>query len=109
MQDMDHNFQSLNTEQCSIVEKAIARIQDGIHIIFKSEQAVREASAKPLFEQITQLYQLSLMVRYMDPYAESWLQPAVDYFIQQFKNPNAVLISPPSKETIENMIGWDIN
>lgn len=109
MQDMDHNFQGLNTEQRSIVEKAIARTQEGIHIIFKSEQAVREASAKPLFEQITQLYQLSLMVRYMDQYAESWLLPAVDYFIQQFKNPKAVLISPPSKETIENMIGWDIN
>jgi alkylation response protein AidB-like acyl-CoA dehydrogenase len=109
IKEMKANFLTLATPQKTVVELALGQLEDSLETIKDSDQAVQEASAKPLFEKFAQLYQLSLMIRYKDPHSEQWLNPAIDFFVDQLRVPQSLKIIPPEQAIIENMLGWDIN
>lgn len=66
-----------------------------------------ETSAKPLFEQLIRIYQLTLAQQEMEDTNRKWLKPALDYMKNGQKN-DLELVTPPSNQIVKNLICWDV-
>lgn len=72
------------------------------------EKDLIETAASKLFEQLTILYQIALLLHYNDPQSNIWIKPALDYFRHALRADSLDLPKLPSIETIENLMGWKI-
>ena len=65
-----------------------------------------ESSAKPLFKELIQLYQMSLLIEEMDAVNEAWMKPALDFLATEYENDLRVE-NVLTKEQVEDHIGWE--
>lgn len=74
--------------------------------LLKEDRDTVETTAKPLFEQLTRLYQVALIHQHTDEVSREWTQPALEFLIDQLR-PDALAIHPaPAREKVEALIGW---
>jgi len=66
-----------------------------------------EMTGKKLFEQLTSLYQMALMINACDETSEAWVKPSLDYFRNQ-KNNSLAPETPLSAAVVKNLIAWAI-
>jgi hypothetical protein len=68
-----------------------------------------EASAKVFFENLTSLYQISLLIDNLDKESNVWIDPALNYLKTAYY-PSAKLqqVHPLSVETVNGLIAWNI-
>lgn len=75
--------------------------------ILKADEDTVQVNAKPFFESLTQLYQMTLLIQNKDETSEKWIAPALSYFDRKIKGQKGYhLQSSPSIETIRDMMGW---
>ncbi|MBN2731034.1 MAG: hypothetical protein JXR26_01270, partial [Balneolaceae bacterium] len=67
---------------------------------------VIEASAKPLFKELIELYQMALMIREYDEENEAWIKPALDYMQSRFSGQRGIQ-KPIGLDRLEDLIGWE--
>jgi len=70
-------------------------------------QELKETTAKPLFEQLTALYQIALLLKYKDPQSEQWINPALAYLMSQFRDSKLTIKHPNTTDTIKDLMAWE--
>lgn len=84
-----------------------------LHFLFKKmvtatrDQA--ESTAKPLFNRLIRLYQITLLLHYRDSESEAWIDPALEYLVRALKKETLELRTPLSIEKVEDLMAWKID
>ena len=68
--EIDTNIPLLNKDYQAIIKKELEEIKKILSSLQKQEQEIIEATAKPLFERLTLIYQLTLLAYYKDEFSE---------------------------------------
>jgi hypothetical protein len=66
-----------------------------------------EATTKPLFEKLTSLYQISLLVDAPNNESKHWLLPAIDYLKSKYEPAVLKEQKPLSVEEVRSLIEWE--
>ncbi|MBS1686863.1 MAG: acyl-CoA dehydrogenase family protein [Bacteroidetes bacterium] len=67
-----------------------------------------EASAKPFFENITSLYQISLLCDAMDETSKKWIAPALTWLVKNYKGDAGLdTITPLTVEGVRGLLAWE--
>ena len=66
-----------------------------------------EASAKIFFEQLTSLYQISLLIEAMNSTNKTWIEPALNYLTEHYNSPGLKANKPLSVNEVKGLIAWD--
>jgi hypothetical protein len=68
-----------------------------------------EASAKVFFENLTSLYQISLLIDNLDKESAAWISPALTYLKNTyFPSTKLQQVRPLNVETVNGLIAWNI-
>lgn len=70
------------------------------------EQSTIEATAKPLFERFTLLYQIALLIYYTDTESRQWTAPAIKYLSRSLHQERSLIQLAPDVEEIDQLIAW---
>lgn len=70
------------------------------------DRDVIEATAKPLFKELIELYQMALMIMEHDEENEAWIKPALDYMQSRFSGQRGIQ-KPIDIDEVEDLISWD--
>lgn len=67
-----------------------------------------EASAKPFFERLTSLYQISVLIDNLNTESSAWLTPSINYLTAKYKGSELGVVTPLSVDEVRAMVAWDI-
>lgn len=67
-----------------------------------------EASAKPFFEQLTTLYQLSVLIDNLAEENKGWVEPSITFLKNRFAPTGLNGVKPLSVEEVNGLIAWQI-
>lgn len=70
------------------------------------DRDVIEATAKPFFKELIELYQMALMILEHDEESETWIKPALHYMESSFSSRTDVK-KPIDIDKVESLIGWE--
>ncbi len=70
-------------------------------------QEEMEASAKPFFEKLTSLYQISLLIDNLNEESKTWILPALNYLIGKYSPSELKDVKPLSVEEVKGLIAWE--
>ena len=73
-----------------------------------TDQDIRESMAKPLFERVTYLYQLTLLNTYNDKQSNKWINPALNYSRETLLKPTPNFFVPMDIDQLSQLIGWQV-
>ncbi|MDC0231337.1 acyl-CoA dehydrogenase family protein [Aureispira] len=103
-----NNCGSLKNDYQLFIKNKLEHIQTIINAFNKQDQDVIEATSHDVFEELTIIYQISLLAFYRDEISEQWLNASIDYLVRTLKKEEIVMKKPLNTQAIENMIAWDI-
>lgn len=66
-----------------------------------------EASAKPFFEKLTSLYQLTLLIDNLNEESKNWILPALNYLKEKYSPSELSETMPLSTEEVKALIAWE--
>ena len=66
-----------------------------------------ESSAKPFFEKLTSLYQISLLIDALNDESKVWILPAIEFLKNKYVPADSMSIKPLSVEEVKGLIGWE--
>lgn len=66
-----------------------------------------EATAKPYFDQLTTLYQISLLVDAWNEESKAWIAPAINWLKQHYTPTPIGIEKPLSVDEVKGLIAWD--
>lgn len=72
----------------------------------EDDRDVTEATAKPLFKKLMDIYQMVLMINERDEITQKWIDPALKYLASSLE-PTFDMETPPQSDTIEDLMGWE--
>jgi len=107
-QEISKNIADLSNERQTIILAKLSKAKLLLQDLGQHEREVIEATALPLFKELTRIYQVSLLATNRDETAAAWIDPALDYFFGQWTNKGLHLVKPPKRATIEQMIAWQM-
>jgi alkylation response protein AidB-like acyl-CoA dehydrogenase len=77
--------------------------------LFAMQQDEMEASAKPFYEKLTELYQLALLLANFNEGNKKWTRSAFDYLKNAYNNSNELSARQPlSVNDVKDMVGWEM-
>ncbi len=106
--EVEHQLQDAAAENPEFEQliTAFKALEGLISALFNAPQEVMEATAKPAFEQLSQYYQLSCLLRYQDEDSQVWIAPAIRHYQQQLL-PSMGLLQPAAVEEVKALMGWE--
>jgi acyl-CoA dehydrogenase len=66
-----------------------------------------EASAKPFFEKLTSLYQISILLDEINDESKVWILPALKWLIAKYSPSELKEVKPLSVEEVRGLIAWE--
>ncbi|MBP6732724.1 MAG: hypothetical protein KA149_11735, partial [Chitinophagales bacterium] len=72
------------------------------------EQPEMEASAKPFFERLTSLYQISVLIDNLNDESGTWINPSITYLKEKYNANGLSAVKPLSVEEVRNMVAWEV-
>lgn len=92
------------------LDAAIEELSDFATRLIKMESDEMQANAKPFFERLTTVYQMSLMIKNLDEVSEKWILPALSYFEKKILKGNPLLenITVLSEQELDRLIAWRV-
>jgi acyl-CoA dehydrogenase len=66
-----------------------------------------EATAKPFFEKLTSLYQISLLIDNLNEESKAWVLPALNYLKEKYTPSELVEVMPLSSDEVKGLIAWE--
>ncbi|MEX2485765.1 MAG: acyl-CoA dehydrogenase family protein [Brumimicrobium sp.] len=95
----DPEYDKLITDHLNSIQNKVASFQS-------LDKDALELNAKHIFERLTTLYQLTILIDNSNPSNSKWMTPSKKYLSLQLeqKNPDFLL----SSTEVEGLIGWDI-
>ncbi len=97
----------LDAEYATILNKELLKLT-AFERLVSQEKEVMEAAAKPLFERLTLLYKIALLIRHKNEYNEAWIAPAINQLIQKIQPSEDVFAAPMSKEGVDALMAWTL-
>ncbi len=94
-----HGLQSINEQHLQAVVRLWRQMAQ-----LPADQA--ETSSKILFERLTALYQIALLLHYSDEQSRQWIQPALYQLINRLNPQEIAPQTPPDRATITALMGW---
>lgn len=73
----------------------------------KLSQDEMEASAKPFFEKLVALYQVSLLAEELNDESKKWIVPALTFLLGKFKPAALSVQKPLTSEEVKDLIAWE--
>ncbi len=74
----------------------------------KLSQDEMEASAKPFFEKLTSIYQISLLIDNLNTESKEWILPALNYLKEKYSPAEGLKeITPLSTVEVKGLIAWE--
>lgn len=67
-----------------------------------------EASAKPFFEALTTVYQVSVLINNLNEESSAWIAPAINWMKEKYSAKGISTVKPLSVEEVNAMVAWDI-
>ena len=67
-----------------------------------------EASAKPFFEKLTSLYQISLLIDNINKESEAWIFPALHYLKGKYTPSELAEVVPLSVTEVKGLVAWEV-
>jgi hypothetical protein len=101
-------FEQIETGQTLLFEE-LKTVIDLANQLPKADKDTIELSAKFLFEKMSSLYQIAMLQQYKDEQSQSWINPAMQYLIQNLQKKTLSLQTPLDKETVIQMMAWTSN
>ncbi len=74
--------------------------------IIKLPQDEVEASAKPFFEKLTSLYQITLLIDNINNESNQWILPALNYLKGKYIPSELTEVTPLSVREVKELIAW---
>ena len=66
-----------------------------------------ELTAKFVFEELTSLYQIAVLMEYKDSESEKWINSAVSFLLEKQENKSFKLPKTLDKEAIKDLLAWE--
>lgn len=66
-----------------------------------------EASAKPFFEKLTSLYQISILLDELNEESKVWILPALNWLIAKYSPSELKQVNPLSIEELSGLLAWE--
>jgi acyl-CoA dehydrogenase len=66
-----------------------------------------EASAKPFFEKLTSLYQISILLDEVNEESKVWILPALNWLIAKYSPSELKEVKPLSVEEVRGLLAWE--
>ncbi len=70
-------------------------------------QDEKEASARTFFEQLTSLFQISLLIAALNEESKKWIVPALGFLKVKYVSGELKKVKPLSLEVVKGLIAWD--
>ncbi len=67
-----------------------------------------EASAKPFFEQLTTLYQISMLIDNLADESKAWIEPAITFLKNRYAPTGLNEVKPLNVEEVHGLIAWQV-
>lgn len=88
--------------------KALKELENLLPALQEASPAVMQATAKPAFEALTQLYQIACLIEYKDEVSKEWIAPALAYFVRLYQQKQLCLQEPIAVETLHQLLAWEV-
>ncbi|MCG3166959.1 MAG: Crotonobetainyl-CoA dehydrogenase [Bacteroidia bacterium] len=66
-----------------------------------------ETSAKPFFEKLTSLYQISLLIDALNEESKAWITPALNWLIAKYSPSELKEVKPLPVEEVRGLLAWE--
>ena len=90
------------------LKHASKQLEDTFNVLFKQDREIIESSANDLFERLTNLYQIALLIKNKDENSKVWINKSIEIKTSQILNTIADIKQSPNVEQINTLMGWKI-
>ena len=98
---------SLHPKYGKWMEEELKKVQGFSKELTGMSQDKMEYSAKSLFEKLTNLYQMALLLGALNEESQTWITPALDYLKNKYDTSELKAKEPLSAEEVKQLIGWE--
>ncbi len=102
------NTAGKNTDNARFLRSSLQQLKSFAENLKQMPQPEMEASAKPFFERLTSLYQISVLLDNLNEESGAWILPSVKYLIEKYTANGLSPVKPLSVEEVKNMVAWNI-
>jgi len=105
---MTHHIQVAFTksEECNCLLEDLNKLKVLASGIAGEEKDKLESTSKPLFEKLTKLYQISVLLDEKTNENKSWINPAILFLKEEIINEGPRVKTPLTKTEISGLISW---
>jgi len=105
---MTHHIQVAFTksEECNCLLEDLNKLKNLASSIAGEEKDKLESTSKPLFEKLTKLYQISVLLDEKTNENKSWINPAILFLKEEIINEGPRAKTPLTKTEITGLISW---
>lgn len=104
-QEINHSAAGLSPHSRWMKEE-LKKLIDFSEKIKKYSQDDMEASAKPFFENLTRLYQISLLMDNLNEVSQKWILPAIDYLKERYLASPNTKVKTLSLAEVKDLVAW---
>ncbi|HWB64897.1 MAG TPA: acyl-CoA dehydrogenase family protein [Chitinophagales bacterium] len=98
---------SKNTAYSEFIQTSLQALIKQAGKLKDMPQDIMEASAKPFFEKLTSLYQISLLVDEWQNDNDAWIAPALKWLVNNYTTQEAGEVTPLSVEEVKGLLAWE--
>lgn len=98
---------SLHPKNGKWMEEELKKVQCFSKELTGMSQDKMEYSAKLLFEKLTNLYQMALLLGALNDESKAWITPALDYLKNKHDTSELKVMEPLSADEVKQLIGWE--
>jgi len=102
------NTAASNTNHAEFLRNNLQQLKAFAENLKQLPQPEMEASAKPFFERLTSLYQISVLINNLNPESSAWLTPSINYLKDKYTANGLSPIKPLTIEEVRNMVAWEL-
>lgn len=102
------NTANNHTEHADFLRSNVQQLKAFAENLKQLSPQQMEASAKPFFERLTTLYQISVLLDNLNTESAAWITPSVNYLKEKYTNNGLTVVIPLSVDEVRAMVAWDI-
>lgn len=102
------NTASNNTEHAAFLRNSLQQLKAFAENLKQMNAEDMEASAKPFFERLTTLYQVSVLIDNLNEESSAWISPSINWLKEKYNSNGLNPVKPLSVQEVKNMVAWDI-
>lgn len=102
------NTASKNAEHADFLRSSLQQLKAFAENLKQLDPHDMEASAKPFFERLTTLYQISVLIDNINEESSAWLVPSINWLKAKYNSDGLQVVKPLTIEEVKNMVAWEI-